>query len=148
MGGQEDHYTRDGIHDMFWPFKMNMTLIRQQCQSVFGVEPREYWIATEFGGTVGATNIVFSNGELDPWSSCGVLQDASESAVAVVIPGAAHHVDLMFSNSLDTAAFQDARSTELQHMRQWIEEKKTSTDRKEKMREGLHEGDDVFVVYA
>ena len=37
---------------------------------------------------------MFSNGLLDPWSSGGVLQNISESLVAVIIPEGAHHLDV------------------------------------------------------
>lgn len=63
---QETYFSRDGIHDMFWPFTESMTDIQRHCYATFGVEPRETWIAREFGELDGATNIVFSNGLLDP----------------------------------------------------------------------------------
>ena len=94
---------------MFWAHSENMTEIRQHCNRTFGVEPRPDWIATEFGGTAGASNIVFSNGLYDPWSSGGVLQNVSESVVAVIIPEGAHHLDLMFSHPSDPESVKVAR---------------------------------------
>jgi len=117
---QETYFSRDGVRDMFWPFAHNLTTIRQHCRAAFGVEPRPEWIAMEFAGTAGASNIVFSNGLYDPWSSGGVLRDVSESAVAVVIPEGAHHLDLFFSDPEDPESVKQARRTELAHVAKWI----------------------------
>jgi len=120
---QETYFSRDGRNDMFWPFQQNMTAIRQHCQTSFGVQPRENWIATEFGGTAGATNIVFSNGLYDPWSSGGVVNNVSDSVLAVIIPEGAHHLDLFFTNSLDPPAVTAARRFEMNQARKWITER-------------------------
>ena len=121
---QETYFTRDGVNDMFWPTPMNMSAIEQHCNSTFGVVPRPDWIAEEFGGAASATNIVFSNGLYDPWSSGGVLSAAnlSDSVAAVIIPEGAHHLDLMFSNPQDPASVTHARQVELQHIQKWIDQ--------------------------
>jgi lysosomal Pro-X carboxypeptidase len=69
-----------------------------------------------------ASNIVFSNGDFDPWSGLGVLESLSPSVVAVPVPGGAHHLDLFFSHPLDPPAVTKARQTELAFIRQWVDE--------------------------
>lgn len=66
------------------------------------------------------SNIVFSNGLLDPWSVFGVLEDVSDSVVAVIIPDGAHHLDLMYSRPDDSQALKSARATIMQHVNKWI----------------------------
>jgi len=120
---QETYFTRDGKSDMFWPEMQNLTAIQEHCRSSWAVEPRPDWIAVEFGGTAGASNIVYSNGLYDPWSSGGVLEDVSESVVAAIIPEGAHHLDLMFSDPRDPASVLAARAKEMEHVRRWISER-------------------------
>jgi hypothetical protein len=71
---QETYFGRDGVNDMFWAEPANKTAIREHCQAKYGVTPRDSWIDVEFNGVKGASNIVFSNGLYDPWSSGGVLK--------------------------------------------------------------------------
>ena len=87
---------------MFWAQPINATAIREHCEATWGVTPRNKWIDTEFAGTGGASNIVFSNGGYDPWSSGGVLESSGDGKiVSVMIPEAAHHLDLFFTHPLD-----------------------------------------------
>ncbi|KAL5187550.1 Lysosomal Pro-X carboxypeptidase [Glycine soja] len=76
---------------MFLPYEYNYTSIQEECLKKFGVKPRPKWITTEFGGhDIHATlkkfgsNIIFSNGLLDPWSGGSILQNISESVVSLV----------------------------------------------------------------
>ena len=132
---QETYFTLSGVTDMFWARPMNMTAIRAHCTQKYGFGPRRDWIKTEFGGEHGiatASNIVFSNGLLDPWSSGGVgVAEASMatnhtatmglagSVTAVVLPNGAHHLDLMFSTTEDPPDVIAARQVELAAIARW-----------------------------
>jgi hypothetical protein len=72
---------------MFWaqPFDLNATLAG--CEQQWGVSPDPYWAVSSFGGwraLRASTNILFSNGQLDPWKGGGVTQNVSESVLALV----------------------------------------------------------------
>lgn len=126
---QETYWEMDGVHDMFWPFSYNITQVNEHCQKEWGVIPRTKWIAISYGGRslAGSSNIVFSNGLLDPWSSGGVLPGSlppgADSLAAVTIPNGAHHLDLMFSDPSDDDDVKAARKLELDHIRKWINNK-------------------------
>lgn len=96
------------------------------CQAQWGVTPRPEWARVMLGGKriEDASNIVFSNGLLDPWHGGGVLANLSSTVLAVVIPNGAHHIDLMFTDPAD-AAYPDikaARDFERAQMHRWVAE--------------------------
>jgi lysosomal Pro-X carboxypeptidase len=68
----------DPDNSMFQPFSWDLKSYDQFCMENYGVKPRPYWITSEYGGKNikavlknSASNIVFSNGLLDPWSGGG-----------------------------------------------------------------------------
>ena len=67
----------------------------QSCERDWHVVPRPNMANLMYGGRSldAASNIIFSNGLLDPWSSGGVLKSHG-TVVTVVIPEGAHHLDL------------------------------------------------------
>ena len=90
----------------------------------------------------GHSNIVFSNGLLDPWSAGGVYKHqevpkedweifSSDQAlvqnitkndiVALVIPYGGHHTDLMYSSIQDPNCVTQARNIEEQYIAKWID---------------------------
>lgn len=83
------------------------------------------------------SNIVFSNGLLDPWSAAGVFPGGvppspggpqvlnvteDGSVIALVIDLGAHHLDLFFSDENDPPCATAARAVEEAHIRKWIEQ--------------------------
>ncbi|TGZ71622.1 hypothetical protein CRM22_002534 [Opisthorchis felineus] len=110
---------------MFPPLEWDPVVFCQSCFDKFAVRPRLNWSAVEFWGKniKTATNIVFSNGDLDPWSAFGVLTDDQAPGCNVIrIPSGAHHLDLRAKNELDPPDVVDARQRELQHIKDWIDE--------------------------
>jgi len=120
---EETYFSSDGVHDMFYPRSYNFTFIQDHCFSKFGITPRSDWIRIAYGGLhPGSSNIVFSNGGFDPWSSGGVLQNLSSSMPAIWIDEGAHHLDLFFSNAKDPASVTLARKTEMNFVDGWIQD--------------------------
>ena len=82
------------------------------------------WIAASsgFGARTAGSNIVFSNGQYDPWRSGGVLSNLSASLVSIDIAQGAHHLDLFWAHPDDPLSVRHAREVEVQHVRAWISE--------------------------
>ncbi|KAL8170907.1 hypothetical protein V2J09_022711 [Rumex salicifolius] len=78
------------INEMFQPQPFNMSEYMTYCNSTYDVLPRPHWMTTYFGGQNiklilkrFGSNIIFSNGLRDPYSSAGVLEDISDTIVAI-----------------------------------------------------------------
>ena len=61
--------------------------------------------------------VICSNGQLDPWSAGGVLETLASDLPAVLIPNAAHHLDLRAKNDEDPSQVIRARQKEIQFIR-------------------------------
>lgn len=113
----------NGNSDMFEPAKWNMKDYNDTCFKKYSVSPQPYLICQQYGcEDFSATNINFSNGLLDPWTSGGVLRNLSESAVAIVIPEGAHHLDLRETNTNDPYSITLTRQFHQYSIKKWIEE--------------------------
>jgi lysosomal Pro-X carboxypeptidase len=70
------------------------------------------------------SNIIFSNGQLDPWSAGGVRVNLTTwdltRTKALFIADAAHHLDLRLPNLADPASVTEARSFETDTIKLWI----------------------------
>ncbi len=116
-------------------------------------DPMSSWLDLYYGGVrIGASsNIVFSNGLLDPWSAAGVygkdmnpnnhhdnivengtfasysgpmVQNVTKdgSVIALILEYGGHHTDLMYSDPLDPECIRKARHVERERVIKWIDE--------------------------
>ena len=110
--------------DVFGPNCWDFAAFSDCCADVFGVRPSPTTLPITYGGgdINASSNIMLSNGMLDPWRAGGVLHNISASVRAMLIDGAAHHLDLRATNPNDPPAVTDARAEETKLMRDWIAE--------------------------
>jgi len=112
---------------MFPPASWNEKENTAYCKALYGENPQYNWALDYFGGHnpkkdfMHASNIVFSNGELDPWHAGGVLEDVSPETTVLYIEGSAHHLDLRLPNEKDPATLTAARQTETELIAKWID---------------------------
>ncbi len=148
-------------NDFFWPpslprgVQTYTDMIRNTTSApcpdpygIFGYSKEPYdlwstWLDTYYGGDNmnGHSNIIFSNGLLDPWSAGGVYKQRSmpkydqwrllsdqafmqnitnNDVVALIIPYGGHHTDLMYSSIQDPTCVTQARDIEEQYIAKWI----------------------------
>ncbi|KAL1138705.1 hypothetical protein AAG570_008767, partial [Ranatra chinensis] len=114
----------DGSQDMFEKHSWDLNSYSEDCYKRYKVKPRPFQIQELFGGKhiEAASNIIFSNGLLDPWSSGGVVYSVSRTLTAVIIPEGAHHLDLRFSNPADPRSVRSARKLYVRYIRMWMKE--------------------------
>ena len=120
---QETYFTLSGVDDMFWSRPANASAVAAHCSRKYaGLAAKGGWIAASsaFTASTSASNIVFSNGQYDPWRSGGVLTNLSSSLLALDVEHGAHHLDLFFSNPADPPSVQAVRAAELSAIEGWI----------------------------
>lgn len=125
-------YQHGTYMDAFWPpLVVDKESLEKQCRDTYGMSPRIGAAAIEFGDSVadtvaGMSNIIWSNGEFDPWRPYGVNCNAVDCPASVFSPfirGGAHSSDLMFSHPLDSGDLEEVRRVEYAHISSWIEAK-------------------------
>lgn len=98
------------------------------CFGAYGEKPQYNWALDYFGGRVPkrdfakASNIIFSNGELDPWQAGGITEKINDETIAIYIEHSAHHLDLRLPNEADPQTLTDARQTETEWIAKWIDQ--------------------------
>jgi len=124
-----------GADSMFIPEAFDYDSYTKMCQKTYGLTPDYDWALTYFGGYnitqdfLSATNIVFSNGELDPWRAGGLNSNVTvdKTGVALYIEGGAHHLDLRLPNVADPTTVTTARNIEMMNIQNWIAEYRNIT---------------------
>uniref|UniRef100_A0AAX7TVE2 Dipeptidyl-peptidase 7 n=1 Tax=Astatotilapia calliptera TaxID=8154 RepID=A0AAX7TVE2_ASTCA len=110
-------YESNNVTDMFPPMPFTEEDRRLYCSKRWGVVPRPGWLNIH--------NIIFSNGDLDPWANGGVRTSLSDSLIALNISGGAHHLDLRGSNEADPVSVISARKTEADLIAHWVKMERT-----------------------
>jgi len=111
--------------DMFPPLPFTLEMRAHYCQGKFGLGyPRNNWLGIEYFGSLEdikkSSNIIFPNGDLDPWMSGGVLENLSPSLIAIMIEGGAHHLDLRAANKDDPPSVVSARKEITDTLKKWM----------------------------
>uniref|UniRef100_A0A7S3CRA2 Lysosomal Pro-X carboxypeptidase n=1 Tax=Strombidium rassoulzadegani TaxID=1082188 RepID=A0A7S3CRA2_9SPIT len=109
----------------------NQDAFTQNCMTQYGMTPKYDWALDYFGGRnpaldfAKASNIVFSNGQLDPWHAGGITANITENTIALYIKDSAHHLDLREPNAADPVSVTEARAVEMAYVKKWVSHYKT-----------------------
>ncbi len=119
-------FSQSEYNTMFLDEVWNADVDTQNCLQWFGLKPQYTWAIDTFGGRnvkkdfYYASNIIFTNGDLDPWSTGGVTTNINNNIYVKVIKGGAHHLDLRSPNDLDPQDVTDTRAEVTELINQWI----------------------------
>jgi len=111
--------------DMFPEIDFTFDMRIHYCKGKYGLGfSRASWLGTNYFGSLDdikkASRIIFPNGDLDPWMPGGVLHDLSDSLIAIMIEGGAHHLDLRAANKADPQSVIAARKRITSILKNWM----------------------------
>jgi lysosomal Pro-X carboxypeptidase len=114
----------NGVDDMFGNNPWDINKFAAQCLQKWGTVIRPGWIPLWSGADhlKASSNIIFSNGDLDPWHGSGVTENIGSSIYALLIKDSAHHLDLRAPDPRDPDSVVQARLTEMNIIRGWIKQ--------------------------
>ncbi|XP_071909648.1 uncharacterized protein [Coffea arabica] len=114
---------------MFPPSPFNLPDFIKNCKSSYGVSPRPHWITTYYGGhdmklvfQRFGSNIIFSNGLKDPYSSAGVRENLSSSLLAIYTVKGSHCLDIRAAKESDPSWLVAQRKLEVEIIEGWIKQ--------------------------
>uniref|UniRef100_A0A8C6G774 Serine protease 16 (thymus) n=1 Tax=Mus spicilegus TaxID=10103 RepID=A0A8C6G774_MUSSI len=108
------------------PFQLEL------CEQVFGLSPASVAQAVAqtnsyYGGqSPGATQVLFVNGDTDPWHVLSVTQDLGLSEPALLIPSASHCFDMAPMRPSDSPSLRLGRQKISQQLQDWLKDIKKS----------------------
>ncbi|XP_062105188.1 uncharacterized protein LOC133816882 [Humulus lupulus] len=112
---------------MFEAEPFNVEDFIEGCNEIYGVPPRPHWVTSYYGGhdiklilNRFASNIIFSNGLRDPYSSGGVLENISNSILAIKTTNGSHCLDIVQAKSSDPDWLVEQREIEIKIIKNWI----------------------------
>lgn len=121
-------FASNATTSMFPTAAWNTTENTEYCMATTEQNPQYDWALKYFGGMkpekdfMKASNIIFSNGELDPWQAGGVLTLDNDRCICLYIENSAHHLDLRLPNVADPDTVTEARQTEMEWIAKFIDE--------------------------
>ncbi|XP_052012585.1 thymus-specific serine protease [Apodemus sylvaticus] len=110
------------------PFQLEL------CERVFGLSPASVAQSVAqtnayYGGqSPGATQVLFVNGDVDPWQVLSVTQDLGPSEPALLIPSASHCLDMAPLRPSDSPSVRLGRQKIFQQLQDWLRDVKIRQD--------------------
>lgn len=96
------------------------------CESIFNLNTKEVYDRINFTNAYYGSDdpqgsrILFVNGLIDPWHALSVLENISQSELAILIAGTAHCADMHDESSEDPPALTKAREKILDTIGEWL----------------------------
>lgn len=119
----------DGVKDMFYREDFVREEYDAYCRDTYGIQPDYNYTLQFFGGRtdkelLSYSRIMFTNGNLDPWSGASPISSLSADLPACYIEGGAHHLDLRPPNALDPYSVIVCRNQTSEYLKKWISQVK------------------------